>query len=84
MLYGDQKLVDSVVCRWLAQLGAEQAVQPGIGNPLTREQQRIRQLVRENQCLRKDVSVLKNLGLRLALRGVMRSDPGRTLRQATP
>jgi len=55
----DHKLVDSVVRRWLAQYDAEQAGQPGIGNPLTPEQQRIRELERENQRLREDVSILK-------------------------
>lgn len=55
----DQKLVDSAVRRWLAQYDAEQAGQAGIGNPLTPEQQRIRQLERENQSLREDVAILK-------------------------
>lgn len=55
----DQQLVHSAVRRWLAQYDAEQAGQPGIGNPLTPEQQRIRQLERENQNLREDVSILK-------------------------
>lgn len=55
----DLDLVDSAVRRWLAQYDAEQAGQPGIGKPLTPEQQRIRQLERENQRLREDVSILK-------------------------
>lgn len=55
----DQDLVDSAVRRWLAQYDAEQVGQSGIGNPLTPEQQRIRQLERENQSLREDVSILK-------------------------
>lgn len=55
----DLDLVDSAVRRWLAQYDAEQAGQPGIGKPLTAEQQRIRQLERENQRLREDVSILK-------------------------
>lgn len=55
----DQDLVDSAVRRWLAQYDAEQAGQPGQGKPLTPEQQRIRELERENQRLREDVSLLK-------------------------
>lgn len=55
----DQQLVESAVRRWLAQYDAEQAGQPGIGAPLTSEQQRIRELERENQRLREDVSILK-------------------------
>lgn len=55
----DQDLVDSAVRRWLAQYDAEQAGQPGVGKPLTAEQQRIRELERENQRLREDVSILK-------------------------
>jgi transposase len=45
--------------RWLTQYGAEQSGQPGIGKPLTAEQQRIRQLELENQQLRQDVIILK-------------------------
>ncbi len=59
----DQNLVDSAVRRWLAQYDAEQAGQAGIGKPLTPEQQRIRELERENQRLREDVSILKSIGL---------------------
>ena len=55
----DQRLVDSAVRRWLAQYDAEQAGQTGMGKPLTPEQQRIRELERENQRLREDVSILK-------------------------
>lgn len=55
----DQQLTDSAVRRWLAQYDAEQQGQPGIGNPLTPEQRRIRELERENQRLREDVSFLK-------------------------
>lgn len=55
----DQDLVDSAVRRWLAQYDAEQNGKPGIGEPLTAEQQRIRELERENQRLREDVSILK-------------------------
>ncbi|UXW01770.1 hypothetical protein IXO792_12810 [Xanthomonas oryzae pv. oryzae] len=45
--------------RWLAQYQAEQSGQPGQGRPLTPEQQRIRELERENQRLREDNSLLK-------------------------
>jgi len=41
------------------QYSAEQSGQPGIGKPLTPEQQRIRQLEQENRQLRGDVEVLK-------------------------
>jgi transposase len=49
----------TAVRRWLAQYDAEQSGQPGIGNPLTADQQRIRQLENENRQLRSDVDVLK-------------------------
>ena len=55
----DMKLGESAVGRWLAQVDAEQLGQPGIGKPLTTEQQRIRQLEAENKQLRGDVDVLK-------------------------
>jgi transposase len=45
--------------RWMEQYEAEQQGQPGIGKPLTAEQQRIRQLEQENRQLRSDVDVLK-------------------------
>ena len=60
-----QNLSDSIsigrtaICRWLAHYGAEQSGHPGIGKPLTAEQQRIRQLEQENQQLRQDVTILK-------------------------
>lgn len=57
----DLDLVDSAVRRWLTQYDAEQAGQPGQGKPLTTEQQRIRELERENQRLREDVSILKKV-----------------------
>ena len=44
----DFKLVDSVVRRWLAQYDAECNGKPRISMPPTPEQQRIRQLEREN------------------------------------
>ncbi len=49
----------TAIRRWLAQYGAERSGQPGIGKPLTVEQQRIRQLELENQQLRQDVTILK-------------------------
>ena len=55
----DMKLGESAVRRWLAQFDAEQLGQPGIGKPLTAEQQRIRQLEVENKLLRGDVDILK-------------------------
>ena len=60
----DMKLVDSAVRRWLTQFDAEQTGQPGIGKPLTSEQQRIRELEAELRQLRTDNDHLKkNLGL---------------------
>jgi len=55
----DMKLGETAVRRWLAQVDAEQIGQPGIGKPLTVEQQRIRQLEAENKQLRGDVEILK-------------------------
>lgn len=49
----------SAIRRWLQQVEAEQSGQPGIGKPLTPEQQRIRQLEQENRQLRGDVGILK-------------------------
>ena len=49
----------SSIRRWMEQYDAEQNGQPGIGKPLTAEQQRIRQLEQENRQLRSDVDVLK-------------------------
>lgn len=55
----DMKLGETAVRRWLQQFDAEQSGQPGLGNPLTPEQQRIRQLEAENRQLRGDVDILK-------------------------
>ena len=55
----DMGLVESVVRRWLSQFEAEQSGLPGIGKPITAEQQRIRQLESENRQLRGDVEILK-------------------------
>ncbi len=49
----------TAIRRWITQYGAEQNGQPGIGLPLTAEQQRIRQLELENRQLRMDVDILK-------------------------
>ena len=40
----DMDLVESAVRRWVEQFDQESAGRPGIGKPLTAEQQRIRQL----------------------------------------
>ncbi len=50
----------TAIRRWVTQYSAEQNGQPGVGLPLTSEQQRIRQLELENRQLRQDVSILKN------------------------
>ena len=55
----DMNLVDRAVRRWLTQLDAETAGRPGIGKPLTAEQQRIRQLEAENRQLKSDNDLLK-------------------------
>lgn len=55
----DMKLGETAVRRWLAQVDAEAAGRPGVGKPLTAEQQRIRQLEAENKLLRGDVDILK-------------------------
>lgn len=55
----DMNLVDSAVRRWLTQFDEEAAGRPGIGKPLTAEQQRIRQLEAENRQLKSDNDLLK-------------------------
>jgi transposase len=55
----DMKVGETAVRRWLAQVDEEAAGRPGIGKPLTPEQQRIRQLEAENKQLRGDVDILK-------------------------
>jgi len=55
----DMDLVDSAVRRWLEQFDQERAGNPGIGRPLTPEQQRIRQLEEENRQLKSDNEILK-------------------------
>lgn len=49
----------TAIRRWVTQYGAEQNGKPGIGLPLTSEQQRIRQLENDNRQLRQDVDILK-------------------------
>lgn len=55
----DMTLGETQVRRWLKQYEAELSGQPGIGKPLTSDQQRIRQLEEENRRLRLDVDLLK-------------------------
>jgi transposase len=55
----DLQLGETAVRRWLTQFEAEQSGLPGIGKPLTPEQQRIRQLEAENRQLKGDVEILK-------------------------
>ena len=55
----DLDLTDSAVRAWLKQFGEETAGRPGVGTPLTPEQQRIRQLEAENQQLKSDNALLK-------------------------
>ena len=55
----DMKLGETAVRRWLAQFDAEKQGQPGIGKPLTAEQQHIRQLETENRQLKMDNDLLK-------------------------
>lgn len=57
----------TAIRRRLTQYSAEQSGQPGIGKPLTAEQQRIRQLELENLQLRQDVTIFKkDIGLLFA------------------
>lgn len=55
----DMNLGETAVRRWLRQVDAELAGSPGLGKPLTADQQRIRQLEEENRRLRQDVDILK-------------------------
>lgn len=50
---------ETAIRRWVTQYQAEQSGQPGIGNALTADQQRIRHLEVENRQLRMDVDILK-------------------------
>jgi transposase len=55
----DMGLGETAVRRWIQQYEAELSGQPGIGKPLTSEQQRIRQLEVENRQLKQDNELLK-------------------------
>jgi transposase len=55
----DQKLGETAVRRWITQYQAECQGLPGIGKPLTAEQQRIRQLEAELRQLKQDNDILK-------------------------
>lgn len=55
----DMDVGETAVRRWVKQYAAELDGQPGIGKPLTAEQQRIRQLEAENRQLRMDNDILK-------------------------
>ena len=55
----DMQVGRTAVDRWVAQYLAEKNGQPGIGKPLTVEQQRIRQLEAELRQLKSDNDLLK-------------------------
>ncbi len=55
----DMNIGPSAIRRWVDQYRAEQLGQPGMGRPITAEQQRIRQLEQENRQLRSDNDLLK-------------------------
>jgi transposase len=55
----DMDLVESAVRRWVEQFDEEAAGRPGLGKPLTAEQQRIRQLETEIRQLKSDNEILK-------------------------
>ena len=55
----DMDLVESAVRRWVEQFDEEAAGRPGLGKPLTAEQQRIRQLEAENRQLKSDNEILR-------------------------
>lgn len=61
----DLDLSDTAVRRWAQQYKAEQLGEPGIGKPLTSEQQRIRQLEQQIRELKMDNDILKSYGLPL-------------------
>ncbi len=50
---------ETAIRRWIKQYQAEQSGQRGIGNPLTADLQRIRQLEHENRQLRGDDDIFK-------------------------
>jgi len=56
----DLQLSESILRRWLATYDAEQSgTAPSTGRPISPEQQRIRQLEKENNQLKQDVAILK-------------------------
>jgi len=55
----DMSIGRTAVSGWIEQCRAEQLGKPGIGKPITAEQQRIRQLEIENRQLRSDNELLK-------------------------
>ncbi len=55
----DMNLSDTAVRRWVEQYKDELLGGPGIGNPLTSEQQRIRQLEQQIRELKMDNDILK-------------------------
>ena len=55
----DMQVGETAVRRWLKQVQTEKMGQPGIGKPLTPEQQSIRQLGAENRQLKSDNELLK-------------------------
>ena len=55
----DMTIGRTSINRWVEQYRAEQLGKPGIGKPITAEQQRIRQLETENRQLRSDNELLK-------------------------
>jgi transposase len=55
----DMELGETAVRRWVRQLEAERSGSPGIGKPLTADQQRIRELEAENRRLKQDNDLLK-------------------------
>ncbi|AKF43760.1 IS3 family transposase [Pseudomonas fragariae (ex Marin et al. 2024)] len=59
----DMNLSDTAVRRWIEQYKAELLGAPGIGKPLTNEQQRIRQLEQKVRELKMDNDILKSYGL---------------------
>ena len=57
----DMNIGETAVRRWVEQYRAERLGQPGIGKPITAEQQRIRQLEQENRRLKSDNELLKKV-----------------------
>ena len=57
----DMNLTETTVRKWVKQLNAEAQGEPGIGKPITQEEQRIRQLQQENRQLKQDNELLKKV-----------------------